>query len=489
MRNVVILILLIFFTNVLFSQTDTLFLNLEKTIKIANDSSLSAFKSSYAYQSSFWQYKNFQTSRLPMVSLSLSPFSYSRYLNKQFNISDTSYHYFEEQNLNSYAGLSVQQEILATGGTVFMNSSLNRLQNFNGLKQITFSSVPLVVGFQQPLSGFNPYKWERKIQRLKYDQAKLEYVQSHEKIALETIDLYFELLIAEQSLKVARTDKINSDTLYQIGKKRYEIMGISKSDLLQLRLEQLNSKNRYIQSLDKYHRANYQLINYLRLSANSFIATSGMDSCPLVSIDSELALTMAKNNSPVYKQMNIRILDAEQLMRKTKAESNLNSSLNVRFGLNQQSDVLSKAYEKPTNQFLMDVSIQIPLLDWGKKKGKYTLAKIQKENLLIAIEQEKADFEKNLYFLVQEFNTQIENLNRTKEAATISEEIYELNINEFLNGKVDVNTLNNLKSRKESAFLGYYSELQQFWYLYYQIRAITLYDFLKNTNLVFEDLK
>lgn len=60
-------------------------LNLQRTIEIASDSSLQAFRAQHLYMSGYWEYRSFRAGRLPSLSLNLTPASYNRYITQRYN--------------------------------------------------------------------------------------------------------------------------------------------------------------------------------------------------------------------------------------------------------------------------------------------------------------------------------------------------------------------------------------------------------------------
>ena len=53
-------------------------LDLQRTIEIANDSSLSAFRYQNLYLSGYWEYRTYKANRLPSLTLDLTPAKYYR---------------------------------------------------------------------------------------------------------------------------------------------------------------------------------------------------------------------------------------------------------------------------------------------------------------------------------------------------------------------------------------------------------------------------
>ena len=60
-------------------------LSLEKTIQLAADSSLEAFRSKNLYLTGYWEFRNYKAERLPSLTLNLTPAQYYRDITKRYD--------------------------------------------------------------------------------------------------------------------------------------------------------------------------------------------------------------------------------------------------------------------------------------------------------------------------------------------------------------------------------------------------------------------
>ena len=117
---------------------------------------------------------------------------------------------------------------------------VTRLDQFSPPRDVTWNSAPVSLILNQPIGGFNQLKWDKRIEPVRYEKAKYEYLESMESITNQAVALYFNQLVAQQNLAIARQNHANTDTLYKISQERFQIGSISKNDLLQLELQLLN---------------------------------------------------------------------------------------------------------------------------------------------------------------------------------------------------------------------------------------------------------
>ena len=77
---------------------------------------------------------------------------------------------YVRRSQTNYSGeLSIRQPIRWTGGNVFINSGLSRLDLMGDNGTTSYRSSPFYFGYQQPLFKFNSFKWESKIEPLAFE--------------------------------------------------------------------------------------------------------------------------------------------------------------------------------------------------------------------------------------------------------------------------------------------------------------------------------
>ncbi len=467
------------------SQQDSLCMNLsiQDVISIATDSSLQAFIAENLYLADYWQFKTYQAQRLPFLYLASTPINFSRTMKQEYNSSDSSYQYIDRQIFSSDVNLSLNQNITQTGGKIYIDTDLGRLENLNSNRSVQYSTTPLRIGLSQQLFGFNRFKWEKKIEPLKFEKAKKELVESIEDISLVAVRHFFELARAQINLEIAKTIYANADTLYNIGQKRFKIASISQEDLYTLKLELINSENAFYEAKTQLKRAKLKLYSFLRLTNNKEINLILPQEIPSIEIDPGRSLELAKANNPEILDYARQNLESERDVEQAKKNSRFNANLNASFGLNQRGNSISEAYRDPLDQEIVQLSFDIPIIDWGLAKGRYNLAKKNRDVLLASLEQSEIDFEQNIIMMAEEYNIQENLVKGAAEADIIAQKAYELSKKRFMIGQTDVIKLTTTQRSSISAKKAYIDALERYWQYYYTIRKLTLYDFEKDAPL------
>lgn len=458
-------------------------LNLQKAIEIANDSSLTAFRYQNMYLAGYWEYRTYKANRLPSMSLNLMPAQYYRYITQRYDSNQNVDVYREQQMFSASGGISIQQNFDLTGGTFYIDSELEYMRNFGYTKSTQFSSIPIRIGYQQSLLGFNPFRWERKIEPLKFEKAKKTFLYNRESISEEVVRYFFALASAQADLELAKEQVASCDTLYKIGLQRQKIAAISRADLLTLQLDKVNAQNTLENAQITMKRAMTALALYLNLDKNTQIKLELPGKPKVLNISAEEALSKAQENNPTYLEQRQSVLEAEREVNRSKMESRFNASVNASIGFNQVANELNNAYRKPLQQDLVSVSVSIPLVDWGVRKGRLNMAKNNLNVTRIAARQQEQSVEEEVMMTVNDFNIQQRLINSAEEALDLAILAYEQTRQRFIIGKADVNSLTLALNRQQEAQKNYLASLQNYWMNYYKIRKLTLHDFVSGFSL------
>ena len=147
------------------------------------------------------------------------------------------------------------------------------------------------------------------------------------------------------------------------------------------------------------------------------------------------------------------------------------------YGLSQSSENIDEVYNQPDKSQRLTVGMNIPIVDWGRRKGSYSMAKSNREVAKATIRQERIDFEMDVMQSVLEFNLKAGQVTNAAKADTVAQMGYDVTFQRFLIGKIDVIKLNIASTDQETARISYLNRLRDFWTSYFRIRSLTLFDF------------
>ncbi len=469
------------------SAQKTITIDLERTIQLANDSSLSAFRSKNMYMSSYWEFRTHKAERLPSLSLHMTPLRYNRDFTRRYDSQEDVDVYRRQQSLYTYGSLAIQQNLDITGGTFFVDSELGYLHNFGDMMRSQFNSVPIRVGYRQDLIGYNRFKWEKKIEPLKFEKAQKELIVNMEETAEVASNYFFDLAMAQVEYELAVENRESTERLYKIGEEKHKIASIGQSDLLTLKLDRVNAQNTLQNAEIRLNRSMSALATYLNLDKNSKIEVVMPDYPEELMISADEALMYARQNNPRYLESQQQILESEQRLDKTKKESMFNASVNASVGFNQVAESFRSVYLNPLQQDIVSISISIPLVDWGVRKGRYNMAKNNLNITNLTAQQDEIRLEEDVINTIGDFSVQQGMIDSADEAVELALLAYKQTQERFIIGKADISSLTLSTNRRQEAQKNYIAALRNYWQSYYKIRRLTLFDFVSDKPITIDD--
>ena len=274
--------------------------------------------------------------------------------------------------------------------------------------------------------------------------------------------------------------------MYKIAQARFKIGQMSRVDLLQMQNSRLTAESSLTDAQMSLDSRTFQLRSFLGFGENTVlvptIPDSISDEVPLLNY--QQVLDLALENNSFTQNIQRRMLEASENVSQAKADR-WDIKLFASVGWAGYGNKFAKAFDNHNwgpNQ-IVSLGLSVPILDWGKRKGKVRVAESNQQVVNSQIEKEKLDFMQNIFLCVQNFNHQPKQLQLAKEVDSIARSRYNTTVEAFIQGKMDILNLNDSQTSKDSARRNYIEQMYLLWSYYYQIRGLTLFDFIANRPL------
>ena len=462
------------------AQTDTLRLSLDDCIAMARRQSIDAAVALGELRSAYWQWRSYRADLLPEVSLSgTAPSWNKRY--SSYQQADGSLSFVRNDYLGLDGAVNITQKLWPTGGTLSVESSLDYLhQSGSGGSQNQFMSLPVAITLQQPLFSVNHLKWNRRIEPLRYREAQARFLTETEQVAMQAINLYFGLLLAGEQVNIARQNLQTAEKLYEVAQAKRRMGTISENDVLQLRLDVLTARSALTNSESNRQARQFALRSFLDVEAD--IEPVVPEDVPQVRLDYDNVLNHALQNNALATTMRRRQMEADYAVASARANRQ-SINLYAQLGYTGNADNLNAAYRNLLSNEVVSVGITVPLLDWGKRKGQRRMAESNREIVQGQLRQQSQDFRQDIFILTEQFNNQAEQLRIACEADTIARRRYHTNVETFKIGSISTLELSDAQKAKDQARQNRIQQLFNYWYYYYQLRSIALWDFERGCDL------
>ncbi len=458
-------------------------MTLEDAIRLAKSQSLASFKNKNTYLTQYWAYRSYRAKRLPSLNLQSTPINYDRSVLQRYDSESNTDLFIPNESLSTSVGASINQNLFFTGGTLSLNSDFRRLHNYEQ-SSTNYAASPVVLRLRQPLNGYNQYRWEARIEPLEFEQAKREFIEEMESISMQVSDEFFGLARSEINLQIAITNRENADTLYTIGKGRFNIGTVTQDELLDMELSLLNANLDVKQATLNLEQSRASFNSYLGIDKNVIIKCLIPLETPTFQVTVEKAVTLALENNSTILNMQRQLLNANRRVAETRSQSGLNANIQANLGFDKNADSFDNVYRAPFgDQRGVSISLNIPIVDWGQRRGQIQMAKSERNVTEISVKQTRIDFEQQVLIKVMEFNMQQDILAIVAKADTVAQMGYDVTKQRFMIDKVDIIKLNSARNALDAARRNYISSIAQFWSSYFNLRRLTLYDFESNLTL------
>ena len=475
LKTLIILLICSSCIGALRAEDNVLTLTLQNAMMRARANSVDAEVALNQLKSAYWAYRSYKAELLPELSLAATLPAYR----KQYSpyMDDTGSYTFVANNYLQVNGeLSLTQNIWLTGGQLSVNSSLDFYRQLGQSAFNRFMSIPVALTLSQPLFGVNNIKWDRKIEPVRYEEAKARFMSATENVALTAIQYYFAFLLTKENLSIARKNLESAEKLYEVAVEKRDMGRISKNDLLQMELNLLDSRTELTDCESSFKNSMFQLVSFLDYDEGTRIDADVPIDVPLVEINYADALEKAENNNSFSKNMMRLQLEADYEVAKAKgAQREIN--LFAQVGYTGTDHLFAGSYDNLKSNQVVQIGFEIPLVDWGRRKGQVKVAESNRKLVESQVRQETMNFRQNLFILIERYGNQLQQLQIARRADEIAQKRYETNEETFLIGKISTLDLNDSRVKKDEARRNYVNELYLFWYYYYQIRSLTLWDY------------
>lgn len=470
----------LFFSFAFFLSTSTIAqetFRLDEIIERAKTQSIASKQAETRKENRFWSYRSFRTNYNPQLRLEGSLPVYYKSV-RQIAQQDGTYRYLPVQQMNNDITLGLRQPISFTGGIISANSGLGYFRDYNDESVLAeqWSGSVFNVAISQPIFAFNPYRWDKRIEPLLFEESKREYVEEMEFVSSTAVTRFFNVLEEQINHQIASFNLANNDTIYKIEQGRYNIGTTSLDKLLQVELQLLTSRQQVAQANLDLETARLQLRSYIGLRAGEQVQLILPEEIPQFSVTVEEALEYAKKNRADFIGFERRRLQAEEGVAQARG-NRFQVNATAAYGLNNNGLVLPDVYQSPTEQQQFNLSFSIPVLDWGRNKSRMRTAMANKQLTDFQIAQEEIDFEQEIMTQVRQFEMLRLQMEITKKSDEVAAERYNVSQNRYLIGKIDITNLNIALQEKDDAKRSYIQALRSFWLAYYNLRRFTLYDF------------
>ncbi|GAA4013448.1 TolC family protein [Hymenobacter fastidiosus] len=456
-------------------------LGLRDVIELALNQSAVARQAVVNRETSYWQYRAYQSGYRPQLALQGTLPNYNRVITPVVQPDGTTDFRAVRIN-NANVGVTLTQAIGPTGAQLYVSSAVQRFDDFNRSARL-YNNQPVGIGLTQPIGRFNSLRWARKIEPLRYEESGRQYVEERETIAQRSTELYFDVLLQQVNADVAGQNVRANEEMRRLGQERFRLGRLSQSDLLLLELNLLNSRRAFGQARIDADNAALSLRAYTGQPTGAPRLTVPA-AAPALAVAADLALAQARQNRRETLAFRRRLLQAESDVAQARGSTGFQATLQASLGYVNSAQNFWTTYNNPQNQQQVSLAFAMPLVDWGRQKSVVKTAELSRQQVQQTVAQEQVTFEQTVVLQATQLGSLQEQLSLSAQADSLAQRRYDIAQATYKVGRISLTDLNIALAEKDQAKRAYIAALRACWVAHYRLRALTLYDFELQQPLV-----
>lgn len=461
-------------------------ISLSYIIEAVKENSNSAKEAEVTYRKAKLNYEIYKYSYKPLLKLALRPINYNRNIIQRYLPESNQDIYRPQQTLFSYGKAIIEQKIGFTGGDLFLYSDISAYRSFGPNNTRQFTTVPIGLGYTQKLLGYNSYKWERKIENLRVKLITPQLAYELEGISSRACKLFYNILTIQKQLDLGKENINICDTILNHSILLEKLGRLTKSNLLQLKVEKLKAEQQVITLENKLSIAKMELFSFVKFPMDEDIDFEIPNSPKAITLSVDDVIGYSLENSQLIQKQCLEIVLAQQKIDKARKERYADMSLDLSIGLNQTSENLSKSYQSPLRQDVISVGITIPLIDWGIRKKNLKYAEELLHEAILKKEDIDAKIRREAHFLYRDYNLHLQTLKLIQENRKLAHTLQKESKERFIIGKENLETVLKANQHVEEIELDHIKALGDCWNDYYLLRQYMLYDWERNIKIDLE---
>ncbi len=451
-------------------------LTLQEAIRLAQENGHDARAARAAHEAGRSRDQAFRDRLLPQLSIDGTLPQYNRSIIPVLQPDGTTL-FRPQQQTSTTLSLNLSQTLPLTGGSLFVTSSLQRLDLSGAQSLQTWSSAPFAIGVRQDIFRPNAASWDRRVQNAQIASDEQTYLASLENVAMQTADRYFAAYAARKGLANAQANATVNDTLYRINTGRLQVGKIGENDLLQSQLALLRARAALEAARLEDARATAALRLALALPPDQPIEFAVTTEVPGVEPDTAIAAAEALRNSAAVSQAALQDVQASRRVTEAQLSDGIGATVQASYGFNATAPDMRTAYQNLLESRTLQIGVEMPLWQWGAHSATVRAAKADRDR---TTEQSRAALEQvamQARFAALTLIQARRNLAVQVLADSVAGKRFEVAYNRYVIGRITVDNLYIAQSEKDQALLDFVNALRGYWVAYYQLRGITLYDF------------
>lgn len=419
-------------------------------------------------------------------SLNLNPFSYQNDLsfNRQLNA------WVSSETKESNGTFRISQPLKWTGGTVSIIDRFSWQDSYSDYSNVRnkLYSNNMYLSISQPLFTYNTIRLETREIELDLERTQLTYAIQELQIERQVAQLFYTVYQNKLNVSIAQEELDNQRKSYEIIKNKVEAGLLAQEEYLQAELNLMNSQSSLQNAKVTLESSYDNLKKILGIPLEEMITVDADTTFKAVNVNLTKAIENGLQSRRELRQQQISIENAQFSLIRTEALNEFKGEVNLTYGLTGTNELIKDVYDKATKNQQIELSVEIPLWDWGEKKSRIKAqeAAIQREKLTYDEDITDITIEiRKTYRELMNLELQIEIARKNVRNAQLT---YEINLERYEYGDLTSMDLSLYQQQLSQSKTQLVSSLVNYKLALLDLKVQSLWDFEANKAVLQEDI-
>ena len=413
------------------------------------------------------KYKNrlFQIRVLPKIKLdlvlpelvnSISPVT----------LNDGSEKFINRFYMLSSASMSLSQFLPFTGGTVYINSGLTRLDNYSPQRTKSYNLNLFSMSYSQSVFSFNSYRWDKRIIEKENAVFDVTDIQDQEAFNLRVVELFFDLYSVQKEIGLNKMMIERAEKFLEQIRALYENGRASEISVQSAEIDLANLRNTTACMQEARIQAQLRGLLNLGQSIIAFFDPQSFENIRL-NYDIDMVVSRALRYSSGFER-ELEVLREQRDLQELRSSRFPVVSLSVGGGVNSLSSL---------------ISISVPILSWKENKLKTNLAEESARIRNVEYRQRYDELEIAYRYELSNLEYVLASLINDKHTLDLLYAKYDKVQANYEQGRVDCLDLADTRNQIIQLEIKRINKIMLFYMTVYNFRRYALYDIISNEDL------
>jgi outer membrane protein TolC len=188
----------------------------------------------------------------------------------------------------------------------------------------------------------------------------------------------------------------------------------------------------------------------------------------------------ALKNTADMRNLDLQEVQNKRRVSEARRNTAFNATVTAGVGFNQSSQNFDAVYRDPLQSQNFSVGVQVPVVTWGGRKAQIEAARADQQRTASDARLSREQRAQDAIYAALGVEQAARQLANAAKADTVGAKRFEVARNRYSIGRIDINNLFIAQQEKDQALVAYVDALRGYWSAYYQLRRLTLYDFVRN---------